>query len=723
MNCRKIYKMLLVALVVSIGLPSFSYAARPYNPFVITVTDQQTGAPIPLVKLETVNKISFLTDSNGQIAFLEPGLVNVGDVYFHVTAPYGYKQLDADMFGNKGKTLKPTLKGTASFTLAPDETATGTPEYSNLEQFRLSHNYNVTLGTFTPFEIEFVDQATDRGIPQIELHTDSGLMFVTDSAGRIAFYEPDLMDTAVNFTMKAFGYSSPGSDTFTLTAESDGYRKIYLQRDNVAERLYRITGGGIYRDSMLLGKSVPLAKPVLNSKVLGQDTVDMTSYKGRQFWLWGDTDRPAYPLGNFKTTCAVSRLPETGGLDPSDGIDMTYFENSDGFAKAMFPLEGANLVWMNSLVSFDNDGEEFLLASYGALDGNATIYENGIAVFDDTTKEFKKLTAIEDGQNITPSSQAHKRDGYVYINCPYPTIRIKADLATFGDPSLYEAFTCLKPGTGFADGNTQVERDGSGSLVWGWKVNTSFLNENQWNTLVNNGIVQNGEAWNRVYDVDTGGHVMLATGSAGYNSYRDCWVMISQQQFGTSFLGEVWVSASKTPEGPWTKAKKIVTHTRSDMGYTFYNVAYHPEFDQDNGRFIYFEGTYTNTYTGSAPTPLYNYNQVMYRLDLSDDRLDDIWPEDTCVSDSYMRDLDFAGENTVIDDISTFVAEPDCEINLYDMLAFSQAWLFSGELDGTVFDISGPAVGSSASSTEPDNIVNLYDFALLSYSWLTAGEK
>ena len=68
------------------------------------------------------------------------------------------------------------------------------------------------------------------------------------------------------------------------------------------------------------------------------------------------------------------------------------------------------------------------------------------------------------------------------------------------------------------------------------------------------------------------------------------------------------------------KAKKIVTHDR----YTFYNPTQHPFFDQDGGRTIYFEGTYTNQFTGrpeTPPTPRYEYNQIMYRLDLADTRL------------------------------------------------------------------------------------------------------
>jgi hypothetical protein len=85
-------------------------------------------------------------------------------------------------------------------------------------------------------------------------------------------------------------------------------------------------------------------------------------------------------------------------------------------------------------------------------------------------------------------------------------------------------------------------------------------------------------------------------------------------------LGEIWFAEAPTPEGPWDNAVKVVTHDcgPSSSDYTFYNPALHPYFDQDGGRFIYFEGTYTNSFTNNPnPTPRYEYNQMMYRLDLA----------------------------------------------------------------------------------------------------------
>ena len=113
---------------------------------------------------------------------------------------------------------------------------------------------------------------------------------------------------------------------------------------------------------------------------------------------------------------------------------------------------------------------------------------------------------------------------------------------------------------------------------------------------------------------------MLAHGGSVYwNAYRGRWVMIAVESFGsTSFLGEVWYAEADTPLGPWVYARKVVTHDK----YSFYNPKQHPMFDKEKGRIIYFEGTYTTTFSGNHdPTPRYDYNQVMYRLDLSDRRL------------------------------------------------------------------------------------------------------
>ena len=104
--------------------------------------------------------------------------------------------------------------------------------------------------------------------------------------------------------------------------------------------------------------------------------------------------------------------------------------------------------------------------------------------------------------------------------------------------------------------------------------------------------------------------------------------MIGVEEFGASTLGEVWYAESERPEGPWVRATKVATHHRERQGnvpgasFDFYNPVHHAFYDQDGGRVIYFEGTHTNTFSGDPrPTPRYEYNQLMYRLDLADERL------------------------------------------------------------------------------------------------------
>src|SRR5262249_43175040 len=158
-----------------------------------------------------------------------------------------------------------------------------------------------------------VDEATGRGVPLVELATVNHLRYVTDSQGLVAFDEPGLMDQTVFFQVRSHGYEFP-ADGFgfrgaALKVAGGGSATLKFRRLNLAERLYRVTGGGIYRDSVLLGRPTPIREPLLNAQVLGSDSVQNAVYRGRLYWFWGDTARPSYPLGNFHVPGATSRLP------------------------------------------------------------------------------------------------------------------------------------------------------------------------------------------------------------------------------------------------------------------------------------------------------------------------------------------------------------------------------------------------------------------------------
>ncbi len=471
------------------------------------------------------------------------------------------------------------------------------------------------------FCIEVVDDATGRGVPLVELTTVNDIHYFTDSAGFVAFYEPGLMTQTVFFHVRSHGYEYP-KDRFGyrgahLKITPGGRATLKVTRTNIAERLYRVTGAGIYRDSLLLDKPVPIRQPVLNGRVFGSDSVVNTIYKDKIYWFWGDTNRPSYPLGNFHVPGAVSLLPSYGGLDPEIGVDLKYFVGKDGFARPTAQIPGKGPTWINGLVTL-NDGRERLFATYVKIKPPLTVYQRGLAEFNDETGEFTKLVEFDLHGPLFPGGHPlkHKEAGveYVYFANPFPLVRVRATPDSLRDLSQYEAYTCLKQGC--RTDSIAVIRDGMAPL-YAWKTNTLPFTPKLQARLVREGLIKPKEGLFQL-EGETGKPIMIHRGSVNWNHYRKRWIMIGVESFGSSPLGEIWYAESKQLVGPWTNARKIVTHDK----YSFYNPKQHPMFDKDAGRVIFFEGTYTTTFSGNnVRTPRYNYNQIMYKLDLSDPRL------------------------------------------------------------------------------------------------------
>src|SRR6185369_12564234 len=134
----------------------------------------------------------------------------------------------------------------------------------------------VTSLVTQPFAIDVVDEQTGRGVPLVELTTTNGVTYVTDSAGAVAFDEPGLMNERVFFHVKSHGYEFPkdgfGYRGVALDVTPGGSAQVKIKRLNIAERLYRVTGEGIYRDSVLLGRQAPIRQPLLNAQVTGSDS-------------------------------------------------------------------------------------------------------------------------------------------------------------------------------------------------------------------------------------------------------------------------------------------------------------------------------------------------------------------------------------------------------------------------------------------------------------------
>jgi hypothetical protein len=468
------------------------------------------------------------------------------------------------------------------------------------------------------FIIEVVDGQTGRGVPLVELRTVNKATWWTDSNGIIAWNEPGLMDLEVFFHISSPGYEYPkdgfGNAGIKLEPKIGASTRIQLKRLNIAERLYRITGQGIYRDSALVGRHVPLEHPVLNGQVMGQDTVIATPYRDKIYWFWGDTDRPSYPLGNFGASGATSRLPGRGGLDPSVGVDLTYFVDSTGFSKAVCPLPKGGMHWIESLLTVpDAHGVERLLARVGIMPGLGNATEWDLMIFDDAKEEFEPICRWEihdPHQSAHPFRARVEGTNYYYI---FPDFRVPADLASLSNLNQYEAFSCLGGDGRWQGDKSKVARDKAGRIQYTWRKGADRLHGGRINELIKTGRVQREENWARLLDIETGASLTRGLESVAWNEFRHRWIA-----FFANRPGEVWFAEADTPLGPWGYGRRVVTHGN----YNFYNIAHHRFFNQNDDRTVYFEGTYTSSFSDAcAQTPRYDYNQLMYRLSLDDPRL------------------------------------------------------------------------------------------------------
>jgi hypothetical protein len=118
---------------------------------------------------------------------------------------------------------------------------------------------------------------------------------------------------------------------------------------------------------------------------------------------------------------------------------------------------------------------------------------------------------------------------------------------------------------------------------------------------------------------DDGSAVKPHSGSIAWNDFRKRWVTIFMQVFGKpSAFGEVWYAEADSPYGPWGPAVKVLSH----KNYTFYGPRLHADFTPPDSPVLLFEGTYTQAFADRPEaTPRYDYNQILYRLDLDDPRL------------------------------------------------------------------------------------------------------
>jgi len=313
-----------------------------------------------------------------------------------------------------------------------------------------------------PFALKVVDADTKRPVPLIRITTTNQVTEYTDNAGMVTFDDPDLANRETWFSISGHGYEMKadgfGNRGVRFVTHPGQVNTIGIKRVNIAERVQRLTGGGLlYHQQRFEGTTaIPL-----NGQVFGCDTVDTALHGGKRFWLWGDTSRPSYPLGNFDTTLATT----PASFDPGHAFPFTYFTEPDGFVKRAAPIAGNGPTWLGGLVSLkDKGGKDHLVATYSKIKQPMDVYERGLCEFDEKEEIFKKVIAFETGRKVFPDGHAFRSGDWLYFGQATPNVKIPADYESWRDPSRYVPVTC---DIAFTDTTTgKPVKAHNGSVTW-----------------------------------------------------------------------------------------------------------------------------------------------------------------------------------------------------------------------------------------------------------------
>jgi hypothetical protein len=431
----------------------------------------------------------------------------------------------------------------------------------------------------SPCRIEVVAKENGWPVPMVELRTTHNVKFVTDNAGRVAFDLPELMGQETWLNVTSDGYEVPadgfGMHGARIIPKPGETVRIEVNRASIAKRLGRVTGAGLFAESQKLG----LEKDWKERGVLGSDSVQNAVYNGRLFWAWGDTTLARYPLGIFDTTSATTAAKPITKFEPPLRIKLDYFSDSGGRPRGVARMPGAGPTWVFGFITLpDKAGKQRLVTTYMKVKPPMEVYETGLCAWNDETNSFEQLRVVWTKSDAAPKQPPMPEGHPVIIDGeddqkwalfgnPLPTLKCPATFEAWQDPSNWEV---VKPQASLASSTdgTPVKPQ-SGAIAW--------------------------------------------------NAFRKRWVTVFVQSFGKpSWLGEVWYAEADSPFGPWGPAVKVLSH----KNYAFYNVQLHADLTPADSPILLFEGTHSQTFANHPePTPRYDYNQIMYRLDLDDPKL------------------------------------------------------------------------------------------------------
>ena len=502
------------------------------------------------------------------------------------------------------------------------------------------------------FKITIVDGVTGRGVPLVQLRTSNYISWYSDSAGVVAFDEPGMLGMAVYFVVLTDGYeivasavlpNTPGSEPGVLLRTVGGdSATITLRRTQPAERLYRLTGGGLYRDTLLTGGAAPVKEPQISkSSSIGQDSLMAIPFKKQVFWCFGDTECPAGPrdtdcqhYGRF-TNCAVtvrsvgngsvppsldyfvsknSRAPGGLGSDgrPNDALLKLWNPGSFVHPKAMLAGPQGQIYnqssWIGSMtVTKDAAGnDDALWVTYVCpWGGPDKIF--GVAKWSEAQQVFlpeqgaaQKLR-YSGAQVVQTLSPADKAAGFIYYASAFAMSRVPANSSSIVNPSLYEYFSPCSAGASGCKSKMSA-------ASWGWKKSNldgglsgvGYFNPTAELGAIKAGLLPRAAARMQVHDKahPFGGSLVLSRGSVNWNAHRSKYVLIAEQAqlnraapLGASRHGEIFYCESSSITGPWTACTSVITHNQTGM--SCYNPMQLAWLDEYGGARVYIACTFT----------------------------------------------------------------------------------------------------------------------------------
>jgi hypothetical protein len=417
-------------------------------------------------------------------------------------------------------------------------------------------------------------------VPGVELRTVHGVRLVSDNAGVIACDLPELMGHETWFSVHGHGYGVKadgfGYRGVRVTPEPGKTLTVELDREIIARRLGRLTGAGLFAECQKLGEEIAWKE----SGVLGCDSVVTAELDGRLHWFWGDTNLAHHPLGIFNVSGATTEKfvpPAKPPLRPpyvyfTARANTASSESARPRGVAQISGEGPTWIW-GAITLPDADAAPHLVAAAVKVKGQLHAYRWDLVEWNPHEKLFFPLKTVwtEDAAHpqpppvpnghAVPWTDAAGQKWILFCN-PFPTLRT---------PATYE----------------------------GWK---------------------NPDAWQPIRPSATsatpaGEAISVHAGHMAWHPWSGKWIAIFTQKGGApSSLGEIWLTEADEPEGPWVNARKVLSHD----DYTFYNPVLHAEFFSADSPLLYFEGTYTTMFSrNKQPTPRWEYNQVLYQVDLS----------------------------------------------------------------------------------------------------------